>query len=139
MLSRAREEEDSDSDGNESVATENGEGKVQAVYKVKDLPLQYTREAGNLMTNNFNYKADHVNVGKKAVHVWRKGSSYGVELFLENYNGHCKVPTSHPWSTKEMEGVPQLNPADKLYVSVTSKLERYKCGWFLWSKKALLG
>lgn len=66
MLSRKREEEESDSD--------DGELKKKEVLEVESIPLLYIREVGSTKSSIARWKTHPVNFYEKAVYFWRKAS-----------------------------------------------------------------
>lgn len=78
MLSKPSGEGDSDSDGDEGIASKKGAQK-KVVFQIVDVPLHYTRGAWKTMASNLSRKSHHVNVREKAVHVWREG--HRTEMF----------------------------------------------------------
>lgn len=119
-LSRTLDGKDNNSDGNESIATKNDEGK-NAVFEVVGDPLHYTQEAENMMSSSFSYKAHQVSVCDNIVHFWRKEQSYGDVLPLVNYEGNGKIQTSHPSGTKKMDGISRLSGIENVYATVTGR------------------
>lgn len=81
MLSKARKEEESDSDGRADIATKKGGGKKKAVCEVQVVPLYYTQEVGNMVASIFSRRAHYLNVCEEAVHSCRKASPYGDMLY----------------------------------------------------------
>lgn len=75
MLPKAEEDEDSDSDGSEEIATEEGEDMKKTDFEVGGVSMHNTREVGNMMNSKFSNKAHHVSVREQAVHVWGRRSS----------------------------------------------------------------
>lgn len=78
MISRAREEGDSDTDGGENIATKKDEGEKKPFYEVEGDLLHCSPEVRNRMSNNFSCKADLVYFCEQAVHFWRNGLLYGL-------------------------------------------------------------
>lgn len=70
MLSRTREQEDSERNCGESIATKDVEGKKRAVFEVDGVLLHLIEEVGNMMTSTISYKAHHVDVCEQPVHFW---------------------------------------------------------------------
>lgn len=68
MLSRAIREYNSDSDGSDGIANEDGEGKKKAALEVNGAPLHYIREAGNMMISILSRKDHHDNICEQAMY-----------------------------------------------------------------------
>lgn len=96
MMSKTENHEDSDGDGGDGIATEEGKGKKKAVIEVEGDLSHYSREAGNIMTNIPRSEAHHISVCEQAVHFRRKGSSHIDVLFHLNYEAHGKAPREVP-------------------------------------------
>lgn len=97
MLSRRREQEDSERNCGDNIATKVVEGKKRAVFEVEGVLLHLTEEVGNTVTSIISHKAHHVDVCEQPVHFCRKTPSNGDVLFHVSKEGRGKVPTKHPW------------------------------------------
>lgn len=67
MLSRAREEDDSDSNDGGGIATKEDEGKENEFFETDSALLHCTREVWNVMTSILGCKAQQANVREQAV------------------------------------------------------------------------
>lgn len=72
MFPRAREKNNTDSNGGEVVATEKDEGKKKGIFNVESIPLYHCREERNRTTTILIRKAVHVNVYEQDGRFWRK-------------------------------------------------------------------
>lgn len=104
MLSMAREEEDSDSDCSEDIATREDVCEKEGVFDVDGVLFHYNQEEWNMMSSNVSRKAYHFNICDRAVHLWRKGCSYKDVLPYVTFDNHCKVPTRHQCWTNKIHG-----------------------------------
>lgn len=68
MLSWAREEEDGDSDGGESIATKEVVGAKRIILDVDGVLLRDTGKVGNMITITLSQKVHHVTACEQAVH-----------------------------------------------------------------------
>lgn len=67
ILSRAREQEDRDSDGGEATVTERGEAKRKADFRAVGIPIHYLREVGSMLISIIRHKAHHISVHERAM------------------------------------------------------------------------
>lgn len=65
-----------------------------------------------------------VYVREQAIHFRREWSPYVDWSSHVNHKGHGKVPTERSWRINEVEGTPRLTAQEKVFVTLTEKIEK---------------
>lgn len=108
---------DRDRDGYECIATGEGRGNKKTVLEVEVIPLHYSEKMQNMMDSTLCRVPHQINVCEQALHLWKKGSSYGNVLSQVNYKRYGNMATRHSCYTNELEGISQLSRREKLFAT----------------------
>lgn len=68
MLSRAKEEEESNNENGEDSAIKSGDVKKKVLFEIELAPWLYAPKVVNVTTNIFSRKAHHLNAFEEAVY-----------------------------------------------------------------------
>lgn len=85
VWSNAREEEESDSNAGESIASKENERKKKTVFGFGRVPLHYTREVEIVVTSICSHKAHYVDASEQPAQLEENGFSYGNVLCHVSY------------------------------------------------------
>lgn len=83
--------------------------------------LHYIRETGNMVASSFSCNAHLANVYERTVPFWSKQWSYGGVRSLVSYKEHGRVGKGYPRWKSKIDGTPQSNWSEKVFVSVIEK------------------
>lgn len=111
---KGKREEDTESNGRESIVTEKCEGEKRTVFEVEAVTLHYTLKVGNIETCNWSRKAHYMKVFEHSLKCRRRGLSNGNVLSDVSYERHSKVPTRQTRGAIETDVVPWLSGVEKV-------------------------
>lgn len=123
------EEEDSDRDGGDGIATKDSGDNKMSVSEIESVPVHYTPELGSMINISFSNKAHQVSVCEQGAHFWTKWWSNGDVLSHVNYKRHGNVFKRHTWSINDVDEIPWLSGPGRCI---------FHCVWEEWGEKSRL-